>query len=212
MIKQILDIVKILIETAIKTTAIKKESAKRADNLEILKIFFLLKDLQEDGSRLLESASPCPITHLKTASKEAAEFRLKAWDSILRRQGVRLHEIKSFISTRSDLSVIDLKAQRRIKIIIGSKEDRVLNLFELGAGLFFRTVLPIDESPETLAQLVTRSLQLSESDSLDISQIKNELHDLDEALEEYKKIVSALMSNEDIRSISQEAREATRVQ
>lgn len=211
MIKTILDIVKILIETASKAIKIKNEATNRSDKIEILKIFFLLKDVQEDGERLLESALPNPIELLKTASKEAAELRVKTWDSVLRRQGARLHQINNFISSRSDLAVIDLKAQRRIKILIGSKEDRVLNLFELGAGLFFRTVLPTDESPETLAYLVGRSLQLSESNPFDVNQIRDELNALDESLEEYRKIVSALISNEDIRSLSQEAREATRL-
>lgn len=211
MIKTILDIVKILCETAAKARKIKSEATNRSDKIEMLKIFFLLKDVQEDGERLLESALPSPIEHLKAASKEAAELRVKTWDSVLRRQGERLHQIKSFISTRSDLAVIDLKAQRRIKILIGSKEDRVFNLFELGTGLFFRTVLPIDESPETLAYLVTRSLQLSESNPFDASQIRKELNALDEALEDYRKTISKLMSNEDIRSLSDQAREATRL-
>lgn len=211
MIKTILDIVKILCETATKARKIKSEATNRSDKIEMLKIFFLLKDVQEDGERLLESALPSPIEHLQAASKEAAELRVKTWDSVLRRQGARLHQIKSFISTRSDLSVIDLKAQRRIKILIGSKEDRVLNLFELGSGLFFRTVLPADEPPETLAYLVTCSLQLSESNPFDASQIRKELNALDEALEDYRKTVSKLMSNEDIRSLSHQAREATRL-
>lgn len=209
MIKSIVDIVKILTNTASKIITMKKESVNQADKLELLKIFFILKDVQEDGSKLLESALPSPSEYLKTASKGAADLRIKIWDSALRRQGARLHKINNFISNRSDLSVIDLKAQRRIKIIIGSKGSRVLNLFELGAGLFFRTVLPIDETPETLAELVALSLQLGENQLLDIPQIRHELNELDEALEEYRKIISALMSNEEIRSLSAKAREAT---
>lgn len=212
MIKLIVDIVKILAETATKISAMKKESTAQADKLELLKIFFILKDVQEDGSKLLELASPSPSEYLKNASKEAAELRIKIWDAALRRQGARLYELNSFISNRSDLCVIDLKAQRRMKLIIGSKHDRILNLFELGSGLFFRTVLPINESPETLAELVTHTLQLNENKALDTHQIRLELDELDKALDEYGNIISMLMSSEEIRSLSEKAREATKLQ
>lgn len=211
MIKEIVAIAKTLTEAAGKFNKMKQEAEKKTDNLGLLKIYFLLKDVQEDGCKLLELASPNPIEYIKTASSEALDVRLKTWDTILRRQGARLYEIQNYFTDRSDLSVINPQTQKRIAIIVGTKSGRVLNLFNLGAGLFFRTVLPLKESPETLGQLVIKTLDLQDSESLDLTKINFELNELEEALEDYRKLLFAFMSNEDVRSLAEKARRETRI-
>lgn len=211
MIKEIGMVVKTIIDALKHYTKISQEAEKRADNLGLLKIYFILKDVQEDGCKLLELASPNPIEYVKTANGEALSARLKIWDAVLRRQGARLYKIQNYLNGRSDISIIDPKAQRRISVIVGSKRGRVLNLFNLGAGLFFRTVLPIGESPEAIGELVIKTLSLQDSETLDLTKIKLELDELDEALEEYRKLLFAFMSNEDIRRLSEQARSETMI-
>ncbi|WP_223460405.1 hypothetical protein [Pseudomonas sp. A-R-26] len=211
MIAELGMLVKTLAEALIRFNKKAQEAEKRADNLGLLKIYYLLKDVQEDGCQLLELASPNPIEYVKSASSEALAMRLKIWDAVLRRQSARLHEIQNYLKGRSDLSIIDPKAQKRIAIIVGSKRGRVLNLFGLGAGLFFRTVMPIRESPEALGELVIKTLDLQDSETLDLTKIKLELDELEEALEEYRKLLFAFMSNEDVRTLSDQARGETRM-
>lgn len=209
MIKEIGTIVKMIIDALKQYNNMAQETEKRADNLELLKIYYLLKDVQEDGCKLLELASQNPIEYVRTASSEALAMRLKIWDTVLRRQGTRLHEIQSYLNARSDLSIINPKAQKRIAIIVGSKRGRVLNLFGLGAGLFFRMVMPIGESPESMGDLVIKTLDLQASETLDLTKIKFELDELDEALEEYRELLFVFMSSEDVRKLSGQARRET---
>lgn len=211
MIKQIVDVVKTIADVLIKFNKMAQEAEKRDDNLKLLKIYFLLKDVQDDGCKLLELASPNPIEYVKTASSEALGMRLKIWDAVLRRQGARLYEIQSYLNVRSDLSIIDPKAKKRIAIIVGSKQGRVFDLFTLGAGLFFRTVMPIGESPEAIGELVIKTLDLQDSETLDLAKIKLELNELEEALEDYRKLLFAFMSNEDVRTLSDQARRETMI-
>lgn len=211
MIKEIGMVVKTLIDALKGLTKIAQEAEKRNDNLQLLKVYFLLKDVQEDGCKLLKLASPSPIEYVKTASSESLSMRLKLWDAALRRQGMRLHEIQKHLNRRTDISIINPKAKKLIAVIVGSKRGRVLNLFGLGAGLFFRMVLPLDESPEAIGKLVIKTLDLQDNEILDLTKIKLELDELDEALEEYRKILFSFMSNEDIRKLSDQARRETMI-
>lgn len=211
MIKEIIAIVKVLADAAKSFNAIASTARKNNNNLELLKIYFLIKDVQEDGCKLLDFAPPDPVDFMSIASSEALDMRLSTWNAVLRRQGARLQEIQNYITGRSDLSIINPQAQKRIAVIIGSKRGRVFSLFNLGAGLFFRTVLPIQESPESLRDLVMKTLTLQENEDLNITKIKLELNELEDALEEYRKLILLLMSNEDIRLLSEKAREETRL-
>lgn len=211
MIKEIAGVVKILAEALSIYNKSSHEAEKKKDNLGLLKIYFILKDVHEDGARLLDLTSPNPTEYIKTASREALDMRLRTWDAVLRRQGARLQEIQSYLTDRSDLSIINPQAQKRIAVIVGSKRGRVFSLFNLGAGLFFRTVLPTEESPEALGTLVMKTLDLQDSEFFDFTKIELELVELNEALEEYRKLLFSFMSNEDIRLLSEKARKETRM-
>lgn len=205
MIKQIADIVKILIESTAKAKSLHDEHLNKNDKIQLIKSLLLFQGVHKDGEQLLKLATPNPAEQIKALSSEALELRLQTWDTALRRQGARLYQLNGFIANRSDLTLLNLKAQRQIKVIIGSKLDRVSNLFELGAGLFFRTKLPISESPETVAELVTRTLQIDTTRAFDLLAIQSELRELDEAVEEYKKFIISSLSTEDIRLLSPKA-------
>ncbi|MQU62331.1 hypothetical protein GHO25_04210 [Pseudomonas sp. FSL R10-1350] len=210
MIKEIIAIVKVLADTAKSFNAIASTARKNNNNLELLKIYFIIKDVQEDGCKLLDFAPPDPVDFISIASSEALDMRLSTWNAVLRRQGARLQEIQNYISGRSDLAIINPQAQKRIAVIIGAKRGRVFSLFNLGAGLFFRAVLPIQESPESLRDLVMKTLTLQENEDLNITKIKLELNELEDVLEEYRKLILLLMSNEDISLLSEKARKETR--
>lgn len=205
MIKQVADIVRIVIECAVKAKSIHDQHLNQNDKIELIKSHLLFEGVYNDGQKLLELASPSPAEAIKSLTPEALELRLQTWDIALRRQAARLYKLNDFIANRSDLTLINSRAQRQIKVIIGSKLDRISNLFELGAGLFFRTQLPIDESPETLAELVTRTLQLDITQAFDPQAIQSELRKLSETVDEYRKFIISSMSNEDIRLLSSRA-------
>lgn len=208
MIKEMVAIVKVLTDAAISFNKFKSASKKNNDNLELLKIYFLLKDVLEDGRKLLDVASPYSVGG-GDAIDDVLNMRLKTWDSVLRRQGRRLYEIHGYISERSDLSIINPQIQKRLKVIVGSKRDRVLSLFNLGAGLFFRTVLPIEESSESLRGLVMKTLTLNSGDVLDVAEIHLELNELERALEEYRELILQMMSSDEVRLLSEKARKET---
>lgn len=208
MLKQILDIITVLIEASTKVKATQQNTLDRKDKIELLKSYFLFQGVLDDGEKLLASAEPNPTELIKTLERNALDLRLDLWDSILRRQGVRLYKLNAFISSRSDLTVLNLRAQRNLKVIIGSKLDSVNNLFELGAGLFFRTKLYLGETTETLAELTTKSLLLDTSKPFHPDSLRTELHALSEAIEEYRLYVVSCMSNDDIRKFSNQARQA----
>lgn len=136
MIKEIAGIAKLLAGVVTKVRQHRKESERRDDNIQLIKVFFLLKDLEEDGRSLLRQTPTGPLSFVQGASAEVISERLKTWDVVLRRQGLRLQEVQSFLTTRSDLDVICPREKKLIMGIVGRKTDRVFSLHALGAGLF----------------------------------------------------------------------------
>lgn len=61
MIKEMVAIVKVLTDAAMSFNKFKSTTKKNNDNLELLKIYFLLKDVLEDGRKLLDVASPYSV-------------------------------------------------------------------------------------------------------------------------------------------------------
>jgi hypothetical protein len=207
MIKELGSIVRLITQSVSKFNEVKKASESREYYLEMLKIYFLLMDLHADGAKMLELTKPNAIEYLNSASGEAQSVRVANLDKFLRRQGARLYEINNYFTGRSELSVLDPGARRRIRQIVGAKNDRVINLFSLGAGLFFRTVLPIEERSEDVGRLVNSTLALAESESLDFLQITVELHEMSAALEEYGELIKKIIPLEQIIALSNKARD-----
>lgn len=82
-------------------------------------------------------------------------------------------------------------------------------MFNLGAGLFFRTVFPIEESSEALRGVVLKTLTLHSDDVLDVTKIHLELNELECALEEYRELILRMMSSDEVRLLSEKARKET---
>jgi hypothetical protein len=166
-------------------------------------------DAYEDGLRLLDSITDDPVAYLGTLSDAEVKAQLQVWDVILRRQSHRLYEAQSYISSESYLSVIDPDAQKSISKVIGYKMDRLVTLHGLGAGLFFRTMFPIEERPEVTANLVVQVLTKQEAGVIDPVAVRKELNQLKEGLDQFRTVIMAFIDKEGLQSLAKEAREPT---
>ncbi len=198
-----------LLRTCISSFQMHK-SAERREKLilELLQTYFLLKDCVEEGTQLIDEAGPDPIRKIKSMNEISADSTLKRWEVILCRQGRRLGALQKFVIGQNHLAVIDPDTQSQIKDIVGYKLERTNSLHSIGAALLFRFMFPIANSSEDRASYVSVMIG-SQSELLDIGKIELEISDLRESLENYRKVVLRLVSNDDITRFSDEAREIT---
>ena len=186
------------------------KSAKRRKKLilELLQTYFLMKDCVEDGKQLVDEAGPDPIRRIKSMDEISAGSTLKRWEVILCRQGRRLVALQEFVIGQNHLVVIDPDTQTRIKEVVGYKLERTNSLHGIGAALYFRFMFPIANSAEDRANCVSVMIG-SQSELLDVGKIELEIGDLRESLENYRKVVLRLLSDDEITKFSDEAREKT---
>lgn len=205
MFSDLLKIVK-LCGSAVKDISLLKTYIERKSALlEMLKTYFLLLDTHEDGLKLLDSVRGDTIEHVKGLSEEVLEAKLKIWDSVLRRQSARLYEIQSYILSNSYIAVINPDDQKSIDKVIGYKMDRLVTLHGLGAGLFFRSILLIEESPEDIASLVLQVLTKQESGVIDHESVKNKLELLYIGLSEFRKVINEFAEKNEIIALAEKA-------
>lgn len=185
-------------------------SAKSREKLilDLLQTYFLIKDCVEEGKQLIDEAGPDPIRRVKSMDEISADSTLKRWDVILCRQGLRLRALQEFVIGQNHLAVIDPDTQARIKEVVGNKLERANSLHSIGAALFIRFMFPIANTAEDRANYVSVMVG-SQSELLDIGKIELELGDLRESLENYRKVVLRLLSDDEITRFSDEAREKT---
>lgn len=177
----------------------------------MLKTYFLILDAYEDGLKLLDSAPTDPVRYVKGLDEVTLRAQLKVWDTILRRQCRRLYEAQSYISAQSYLAVIAPDAQKSIGEVLGNKMDRVATLHGSGAGLFFRSTFPVQEIPESVAELVVQVLTMQEGGTIDQAVVLQELVRLKEGLDAFRDTVTSFVQNDDFHSLADEARNATRL-
>jgi len=188
---------------------LKTAGERKAASIEMLKIYFLILDAYDDGLRLLDSVTDDPVAYLGTLSDVEVQTQLEVWDVILRRQSQRLYKAQSYISSESYLSVIDPDAQKSISKVIGYKMDRLVTLHGLGAGLFFRTMFPIEEPPEVTAGLVVQVLTKQKDGVIDPVAVRKELTQLKEGLDRFRSVIMDFIEKEGFQSLAKEAREST---
>ena len=104
--------------------------------------------------------------------------------------------------------MIDPDTQARIKEVVGNKLERANSLHSIGAALFIRFMFPIANTAEDRANYVSVMVG-SQSELLDIGKIELEIGDLRESLENYRKVILRLLSDDEITRFSDEAREKT---
>lgn len=177
--------------------------------LGVLEAYFLLKDCVDDGEKLIREAGSDPVGKINAMDPAEAIETLTRWDSVLRKQGIRLYTLQGYIFGQDHLAVINPKLQDQISEVIGYKMDRAVTLHGIGAGLFFRNMFPRQETNEEKAGLVALMAGAEENGVLDLVKIGAEVAALRQSLDEYRAVVERVVTNEELLSLSSRARENT---
>ncbi len=176
--------------------------------LNLLKMYFLLKDCVEEGESLIAEAGPGPVETIRAMDTWKADATLKRWEAALQRQAVRLRSLEGFVYGDSKLAVINPALQDRIGEVIGYKFERANSLHEIGAALFMRVMFPLDLSNEEVARYVS-TMAGSEDDLVDVEKAKAEIAELRDSLVQYRAYVERLLSDDEIVELSRTARNQT---
>ncbi|EMF7564980.1 hypothetical protein V4F78_004483 [Serratia marcescens] len=183
-----------------------KTSKQREDAvLNLLRVYFVLKDCVEDGEALVNEAQPNPVETIINQSPEMAIKTLTRWDEVIIKQGRRLSQLQSAFLGQHHLEVINPSLQESIIKVIGYKFDRTLSLHGIGAALFFRGIFPITNTAEEKARYVSL-MAGQEGDVLNMPKITEEIEALKHALNDYRDVVERMVSNEELLRLSQQAR------
>lgn len=191
---------------------LRASSHRKAALLEILKTYFLILDTYEDGVKLLKSVDHDPVQYIKSLDDDAAKIQSDAWDRILRRQSVRLYSIQQNIATQSYLSIVNPKLVKEISKVVGNKMDRVVTLHRIGSQLFFRNLFPVEESPESIANLVVQFLTKKESGVVDNESIMSDLNSLEAGLDQFRELILSAMDKKEVMTLCTQAREETKME
>lgn len=187
-----------------------KSNKERNDAvLNLLRVYFMLKDCVDDGEKLIVEAEPDPVKKISTMNPDDAISTLKRWDAKIRMQGIRLYQLQGAISGRAPLAVINPMLQERIEEVVGYKMDRAVTLHGIGAALYFRAAFPINATNEEKAQYI--SVMAGEEDSsLNMPRIRKEISTLRESLDQYRLVVERLVSDAELLQLSDRARNETK--
>ena len=180
--------------------------------LNILKVYFFLKDCIDDGERLITDAGNDPVGKINSMESDEAIRVLTVWDGILRKQGIRLYALQGYIFGQDHLAIINPELQERISEVIGYKMDRTVTLHGIGATLFLRNMFPIENTNEEKARLVALMAGVEAEGSLDLEKINSEVAALRASLAEYRTVVERFVSDEELLSLSKRARKETLIQ
>jgi hypothetical protein len=187
----------------------KSDQERKEIVLGVLEAYFLLKDCVDDGEKLIREAGSDPVGQINAMEPGEAIETLTRWDLVLRKQGMRLYALQSYIFGQHHLAVINPKLQDRISEVIGYKMDRAVTLHGIGAGLFFRDMFPTQETNEQKAGLVALMAGAEEDGALDLEKIGSEVAALRESIDEYRAVVERLVTNDELLSLSSRARKKT---
>jgi hypothetical protein len=176
--------------------------------LNLLRMYFLLKDCVDEGESLIAEAGSSPVETIRAMDEWKADATLKRWEATLRRQAVRLRSLEGFVYGDYKLAVINPALQDRIGEVIGYKFERANSLHGIGAALFMRAMFPLDLSNEEEAGYVA-TMAGSENDLLDVEKAKAEIAELRDSLDQYRAYVERLLSDDEIAELSSKARHDT---
>ncbi len=177
--------------------------------LNILKVYFFLKDCVDDGEKLITATGNNPVDKISSIGNDEAISVIAEWDNILRKQGIRLYSLQGYICGQDHLSVINPKLQKQINEVIGYKMDRILTLHGIGSALVMRNIFPIEESNEEKARLITLMAGVKDGDLLDLEKITAEITALRSSLDDYRTVVERLVTDKELVSLSKKARKET---
>ncbi|MBI1887716.1 MAG: hypothetical protein HYS19_04995 [Nitrosomonadales bacterium] len=186
------------------------QSAKTRENavLDVLRVYFILKDCVDDGERLVSEAQPNPVEKLAQMEPDAALATIERWDATIRKQGIRLYQLQGALLGQHHIAVIDPVLQKRITEAIGYKMDRTVTLHGIGAALFFKNMFPVANTSEEKARYIS-TMAGEENDSLNMPRICAEIQSLRESLDQYRGVVERLVTDAELLQLSQRARRET---
>lgn len=207
MFEPLAKIVKLLSQGFTAFSKYKNNQEREEAVTQILEVYFLIKDCVDDGEQLLNDCDWNPIGKIKSLSTEQAEVTAKKWDMIISRQGIRLYDLQGHIFADHHLSILNPELQDKLSDVIGSKMDRAVTLHGIGAALFFNAALKTAETPVEKAGLIEYMAGAEEKGPLNMEQIISEILNLRAALDEYRAVVERLVTNEELVSLSNKARE-----
>jgi hypothetical protein len=209
MFRQIKNIVDLIRIGASDLKAFKSKKDRREVVLNMLRIYFLLKDCADDGEFLVNAAQPNPVEVISKMEPEQALATTECWDIRIRKQGIRLYQLQDAIFGQDHLTVINPTLQEQIGEVVGYKMDRAVTLHGIGAALFFKKMFPIPDTLEEKARYISL-MAGEESKSLNMARIKEEIAELREALDAYRVFVERMVSDDEILQLSKQARQDTR--
>jgi hypothetical protein len=188
----------------------KTKADRKNEVLNLLKTYFLLKDCTDEGAKILREAGSDPVSTIAEMDPNTAITVLENWDVTLRKQGFRLYALQGHMLGQDHLSVLNPRLQEKIKEVVGYKMDRVVSLHGIGASLFFRNMFPIEETNEEKVRLVALMVGAEEDGIIDIDASLQEIERLNQALDDYRKLVNELVSKEELLLLSKQARSETK--
>jgi len=177
--------------------------------LDLLRVYFTLKDCVDDGEKLVAEAEPDPVDKISSMEPGDAIAMLERWDAIIRKQGTRLYQLQEAIFGQDHLTVINPELQKRVSEVIGYKMDRTVTLHGIGSALFFRAAFPTEDTQEEIARYVA-VMAGEKDDSLNMPRIREEITKLRDSLNQYRIVVERLVSDPELLQLSQRARNETR--
>jgi hypothetical protein len=195
-----------LLSSGIKSFSGFKNAKQRETNvLELLGIYFLVKDCVDDGEKLILESGPDPVAAITAMSPQNAETTLHRWNAVLARQILRLRVLEGHILGQDQLTVINPGLQSRISKAIGYKMDSAVTLHGIGAALVFRRLVTTNEEAASYVSVMSGS----EDEHIDISRVQSDISGLRAALDEYRVVVERFVSNDELLKLSKKARENT---
>lgn len=209
MFSSLKDIIDLVREGVLEYKKFKSNRDRKKIVIQLLEFYFLLKDCVEEGEIVCEESKGDPVRTIRAMDGESAVFTLTKWDTILRRQGTRLRLLQGHVAGDHYLSVINPVLQGRISKVIGRKMERHLTLHGIGSALFLRTMLPLQESDDAKARLVAMMAGEDSRGKFHMSKIRKEIGDLRRSLDEYHDVVKHLVTENEMLSLSAQARKAT---
>jgi hypothetical protein len=177
--------------------------------LDMLRVYFVLKDCVEDGEYLVAAAQPNPVATIAKMEPNVALETMEQWDKLIRRQGIRLSQLQSAFLGQHHIAIINPGLQERITEIIGDKMDRTVTLHGIGAALFFKNMFPVANTVEEKARYIS-VMAGEEGDALDMSRITAEIEGLRQSLNDYRIVVERMVTDDELLKFSERARRETR--
>lgn len=209
MFKQIKSVVDIIRQGVIDFRDFNSSQKRNTAVLNLLRVYFMLKDCVDDGEKLVSEAEPDPVKIISDMNPDEAILTLKRWDTTIRKQGIRLYQLQGAVLGQAPLAVINPTLQDRIREVVGYKMDRAVTLHGIGAALYFRVVFPLEATNKEKAHYVAL-MAGEEGNSLDMPRIRKEIVALRESLEQYRLVIERLVSDAELLQLSERARNETK--